>query len=118
MISGAGGKAGELVVDYFADHLKKGGTTNVSQADIQSLQGEFKQNGLTDCDLRRALEAIYAQSPSYPGGVTQPGYNRPPAVSSKCHTSSGECPILGDFSDGAICFCSDSRGNVYPGFAL
>lgn len=62
-------RGGELLADYFAEKIR-GDSVDVSERDIQVLRREFEQRGMTDCDLRQQLQAMYS-------APDPPTYNRP-----------------------------------------
>lgn len=116
-------KAGELIVEHFADRMQHGGTTDVSQGDIQVLQREFQQRGMTECDLRRQLEAMYGSqgvppyASPYPSPYPQPTYYpAPPRIASACITQWMACPMAVQLPVGSSCACYTQAG-VVPGIA-
>jgi hypothetical protein len=75
--AGAAEKAGGLVAEYFADKIKRGRPPAVEQQDIAELQ----RRGMSECELRRQIEAMYA--PAQPYGF----YGQPATYSAEAYCS-------------------------------
>ena len=53
-------KAGELLVEHFVERVKQGKTTTITQSDIRQIKQRGIQRGMTECEIRRQLEAMYS----------------------------------------------------------
>jgi len=80
-------RAGELIIDHFAERLQRDGETNVSEDDIREVRQEYERRGKTECEMRRDLEAMYVNQPQ-PGPVIEPERDGYLAIAS-CRTSVG-----------------------------
>ena len=51
-------KSGQLIVEHFAERVKEQKTTTISESDVSQLIGEYERSGVTECEMRRQLEAM------------------------------------------------------------
>ena len=114
-----------LVADYFFDKMRGGRDgAVVSQQDIAVLQQQAARQGLSECEMRRQLEQLFAAAnapqDTYSGSTYIPPAYAPPTYAPRpaflCKTEVGPCQLFQPLPPGNPCYCMTPMGNI-PGFA-